>query len=398
MFTSNGKVVWGQYFSSYFVAIVTVWLAVLITFCLGSALKHSLTFFFCAVMISSWYGGLWPGLLSALLSWLALDYYFIPPLYSLGISPDEIPDMLAFSATALFISWLNSDQRKVKSSLRQARDELDAEVRERTADLSRAYLRLQSEIAERRAAQEGLLRSQNELARIARITTMGELAASIAHEVNQPLGSIVVNGDACLRWLEGTPPNIEEARQAVEAIIRDGTRASDVLVRTRKLVGPGEGLRERLDINSVVQEVIAWTNDKVERSGVLLRLKLQQDPPPVTADRVQLQQVMLNLLMNAIEAMLEVSQYSRVLWIRTEKQVLGNLLVQVADSGTGIDPKHSKRIFEPFYTTKTNGIGMGLTISRSIIEAHGGRLWVAKTECGSTFCFTLPVEQERHRG
>ena len=197
---------------------------------------------------------------------------------------------------------------------------------------------------------------------------------------------------------EGTPPNIEEARQAVEAIIRDGTRASDVLVRTRKLVGPGEGLRERLDVNSVVQEVIGWTNDKVERSGVLLRLKLQQDPPPVTADRVQLQQVILNLLMNAIEAMLEVSQYSRVLWIRTEKQVLGNLLVQVADSGAGIDPKHSNRIFEPFYTTKTNGIGMGLTISRSIIEAHGGRLWVAKAERGSTFCFTLPVDRERRRG
>ncbi|MFZ0503794.1 MAG: ATP-binding protein [Chthoniobacterales bacterium] len=398
MFTSSGKVVWGQYFSSYFVAIVTVWLAVLITLCLGSALKHSLTFFFCAVMISSWYGGLWPGLLSALLSWLALDYYFIPPFYSLGISPDEIPDMLAFSATALFISWLNSDQRKVKSSLRQARDELDAKVRERTADLNQAYLRLQSEIAERRAAQEGLLRSQNELARIARITTMGELAASIAHEVNQPLGSIVVNGDACLRWLEGTPPNIEEARQAVEAIIRDGTRASDVLVRTRKLVGPGEGLRERLDINSVVQEVVAWTNDKVERSGVLLRLKLQQEPPLVMADRVQLQQVMLNLLMNAIEAMLEVSQYSRVLRIRTETQVLGNLLVQVADSGAGIDPKHSNRIFEPFFTTKTNGIGMGLTISRSIIEAHGGRLWAAKGERGSTFCFTLPFDRERRGG
>jgi C4-dicarboxylate-specific signal transduction histidine kinase len=398
MFTSSGKVVWGQYFYSYFVAIVTVWLGVLITLSLGSALKHSLTFFFCAVMISSWYGGLWPGLLSALLSWLALDYYFIPPLYSLGISPDEIPDMLAFSATALFISWLNSDQRKVKSSLRQARDELDAEVKKRTADLNRAYLRLQSEIAERRAAQEGLLRSQNELARIARITTMGELAASIAHEVNQPLGSIVVNGDACLRWLEGTPPNIEEARQAVEAIIRDGTRASDVLVRTRKLVRPGEGIRERLDINSVVQEVIAWTNDKVERSGVLLRLRLQQDPPLVMADRVQMQQVILNLLMNAIEAMLEVSQYSRVLWIRTETQVLGNLLVQVADSGAGIDPKHSNRIFEPFFTTKTNGIGMGLTISRSIIEAHGGRLWVAKGERGSTFCFTLPFDRERRRG
>jgi C4-dicarboxylate-specific signal transduction histidine kinase len=395
MFTSSGKMVWGQVFSSYFVAIFTVWLAVLITLCLGEALKDTVTFFFCAVMVSSWYGGLWPGLLTALLSWLALDYYFIPPIYSLGISAGEVPNMLAFSATALFISWLNSDQRKVKTSLRQARDDLDAKVRERTSDLNKANLQLQSEIADRRAAQEGLLQAQNELARIARITTMGELAASIAHELNQPLGSIVVNGDACLRWLEAAPPNLEEARQAVEAIIRDGTRASDVLVRTRKLVRPGDGIREHLDINHVVQEVVTWTNDKLQRSGALCRLKLQPDPPPIVADRVQLQQVILNLIINAIEAMLEVSQYSRVLWIRTERQALGNLLVQVADSGVGIDPKHSQRIFEPFYTTKTNGIGMGLTISRSIIEAHGGRLWVAKTECGSTFCFTLPIDREK---
>ena len=257
MFTSRGKVVWGQPFSRYFVAVLAVWLGVLMTLCLGPALKDKVTFFFCAVMVSSWYGGLWPGLLTAFLSWLAVDYYFIPPLYSLGINTQELPDMLAFSATALFISWLNSGQRKVKNALQQSRDLLDARVRERTADLNRANLQLQSEIAERRAAEEGLLQAQNELARISRITTMGELTASIAHELNQPLGSIVVNGGVCLRWLEGVSPNLEEARQAVEAIIRDGTRASDVLVRTRKLVRPGDGIRERLDINSVVQEVVA---------------------------------------------------------------------------------------------------------------------------------------------
>jgi C4-dicarboxylate-specific signal transduction histidine kinase len=398
MSTSSGKAFPGQFFSSYFVAVIVVWLAVLITLSLGPALKHSLTFFFCAVMVSSWYGGLWPGLLTALLSWLALDYYFIPPLYSLGIGVADVPDMLAFIATALFISWLNSGQRKVRSSLRQARDELDAKVRERTADLNRANLQLQSEIAERRAAEEGLLQAQNELARIARITTIGEFAASIAHELNQPLGSIVVNGDACLRWLEATPPNLEEARQAVEAIIQDGTRASDVLVRTRKLVRRGEGTRESLNINSVIQEVVVWTNDKLKRAGILLRLKLQEDLPLVIADRVQLQQVILNLAMNAIEAMLEVNQDLRVLSIRTERQVFGDLLVQVADSGSGIDPKHAREIFEPFYTTKTNGIGMGLTISRSIIEAHGGRLWIGHATGGSTLCFTLPINGERPPG
>ena len=398
MFTSSGKGTWGQSFCSYFVGVLVVWIAVLITLCLGPALKHTVTFFFCAVMVSSWYGGLWPGLLTAFLSWLALDYYFIPPLYSLGMSPAELPDMLAFNATALFISWLNSDQRTAKRLLQQTRDELDAKVRERTADLNQTNLQLQSEIADRRAAEEGLLQAQNELARIGRITTMGELAASIAHELNQPLGSIVVNGGACLRWLEGSSPDLEEARQAVEAIIRDGTRASDVLVRTRKLVGASEGTRERLDINGVVQEVIGWSTDKLTRSSVALRLSLQEDLPAVVVDRVQLQQVILNLVMNAIESMLEVGQSSRVLWIRTEKRVLGDLLIQVADSGVGIGPKLSDRIFEPFYTTKANGIGMGLSISRSIIEAHGGRLWLSKAECGSTFCFTLPTDRETRRG
>jgi C4-dicarboxylate-specific signal transduction histidine kinase len=398
MFTSSGKRAWGQSFSSYFVAVLVVWLAVLITLCLGPALKSTVTFFFCAVMVSSWYGGLLPGLFTALLSWLALDYYFIPPLYSLGITTAELPDMLAFSATALFISWLNSEIRREKRSLQQAHDELDAKVRERTADLHRTNLQLQSEIADRRTAQEGLLQAQNEVARIARITTMGELAASIAHELNQPLGSIVVNGGACLRWLDGVSPNLEEARQAVEAIIRDGTRASDVLVRTRKLVGANGGTRERLDINGVVQEVIGWSDDKLTRSTVSLRLKLQEDLPPVVVDRVQLQQVVLNLVVNAIEAMLEVGQSSRVLSILTEKRSLGDILIQVADSGVGIGPKVSDRIFEPFYTTKANGIGMGLSISRSIIEAHGGRLWLSKAECGSTFCFTLPTEREARRG
>jgi C4-dicarboxylate-specific signal transduction histidine kinase len=398
MFTSSGKVAWGQSLCSHFVAVLVVWVAVLVTLCLGPALKNTVTFFFCAVMVSSWYGGLWPGLLTAFLSWLALDYYFIPPLYSLGISSAELPDMLAFSATALFISWLNSDLRREKRLLQQAHDELDATVRERTADLNRTNMELQSEIADRRTAEEGLLQAQNEVARIARITTMGELAASIAHELNQPLGSIVVNGGACLRWLEGASPNLEEARQAVEAIIRDGTRASDVLVRTRKLVGASQGTRERLDINGVVQEVIGWSNDKLVRSSVSLQLKLQEDLPPVKVDRVQLQQVILNLVMNAIESMLEVGLSSRVLWIQTEKRPLGDLLIQVADSGVGIDPKLSSRIFEPFYTTKANGIGMGLSISRSIIEAHGGRLWLSNADCGSTFCFNLPRDREARRG
>jgi len=166
--------------SSYVVAAISVGIAVVITLKLGSVVKHTATLFFCSVMLSSWYGGLWPGVFAALLSVVALDYFFIPPLYALGISLEETPDMIVFVATALFIGWLSGEQKRAKESLRQARDELDAKVQERTAELKRANEQLQSEIAERETAEEGLIRAQAEIARIARITTMSELAASIA--------------------------------------------------------------------------------------------------------------------------------------------------------------------------------------------------------------------------
>jgi C4-dicarboxylate-specific signal transduction histidine kinase len=253
---------------------------------------------------------------------------------------------------------------------------------------------LQSEIAEREVAEEGLIRAQAEIARIARIMTMGELAASIAHELNQPLGSIVTSGDACLRWLAAKPPNLDEVRQAVEAVIRDGTRASGVIVRIRGLIRRGERLRERLDINDVIREVIAFLDGELRRNGASLRTEMPGNLPPVVVDRVLLQQVILNLMMNAVEAMRAVSDRVRVLRIRTEEQSSGNIVVLIQDSGLGLGPEHSSRMFEAFYTTKVEGIGMGLTISRSIIEAHGGRLWaVANDGPGSTFYFTLPIDE-----
>jgi C4-dicarboxylate-specific signal transduction histidine kinase len=380
--------------SSYVVAAISVGIAVVITLGLGSVIKNTATLFFCSVMLSSWCGGLWPGVFAALLSVVALDYYFLPPLYALGISLEEAPDVIVFVSTALFIGWLSGDQKRAKESLRDARDELDAKVQERTAELKRANEQLQSEIAEREAAEERLMQTRTELARIARITTMGELAASIAHELNQPLGSIVVSGDVCLRWLAAKPPNWDEARQAVEAIIRDGTRASSVLVRIRGLLRRGERLRERSDVNYVIREVIALSDGELRRNGVSLRTEMRGDLPPVVVDRILLQQVILNLVMNAMEAMRAVSDRVRVLRIRAEEQPSGNIVVLVQDSGVGVDPAHLSRIFEAFYTTKAEGIGMGLTISRSIIEAHGGRLWpVGNDGPGSTFCFTLPIDE-----
>src|SRR5215469_16464725 len=261
--------------SSYVVAAVSVGVAAVITLGLGPIIKHTATLFFCSVMLSSWYGGIWPGAFAALLSVAVLDYYFVPPLYALGVSLEEAPDMIAFLSTALFIGWLSGDQKRTQELLRQARDALDAKVQERTAELKRANEQLQLEIAEREAAQEGLIRVQAEIARIARITTMGELAASIAHELNQPLGSIVTSADACLRWLKATPPNIDEAQQAVEAIIRDATRASNVVVRTRKLLRRGDRLRESLEINDVINEVLGLLEVELRRNGISLRIEKQ---------------------------------------------------------------------------------------------------------------------------
>ena len=380
--------------TSYLVAILSVALAVIVTLFIGPAIKHSATLFFCSVMLTSWYGGLWPGVFAGIISVLALDYYFIPPLYALGVSPEDVADLIAFVATALFISWLNGEQKRANEVIRRARDELDERVRERTSDLKRANDQLQSEIAEREAAESRLLAAQTEMARIGRITTMGELAASIAHELNQPLGSIVMSRDACLRWLEPNPPNLDEVHQAVEAIIRDGTRASNVLVRTRKLIGRREQLRERLDVNQVIREVLSLLEDRFRRDGISLHAEISETLPPAMADRVLLQQVILNLLLNALDAMRPINDRPKLLRIRTE-QSSGNIVVQVQDSGPGLDPDHVSRIFEAFYTTKVDGIGMGLTISRSIVEAHGGRLWaVANDGTGSSFYFTLPIEKE----
>lgn len=380
--------------TSYAVAILSVATAVVVTLFIGPVMKHSATFFFCSVMVTSWYGGLWPGVFAAIVSVLALDYFFIPPLYALGIGPEDVVDLIAFVATALFISWLNGAQRRAKESIRRAHDKLDERVRERTSDLKRANDQLQLEIAEREAAESRLLTAQSEMARVSRITTMGELAASIAHELNQPLGSIVMSGDACLRWLEANPPNLDEVNQAVQAIIRDGTRASNVLVRTRKLIRRGERLRESLDVNQVIREVLSLLEDRFRRDGISLHAETPENLPPAMADRVLLQQVILNLLLNAMDAMRPISDQPKTLRIRTE-QSPGNIVVLVQDSGPGLDPDQLSRIFEAFYTTKVDGIGMGLTISRSIVEAHGGRLWaVANDGAGSSFYFTLPIENE----
>jgi C4-dicarboxylate-specific signal transduction histidine kinase len=234
------------------------------------------------------------------------------------------------------------------------------------------------------------------IAHVNRITTMGQLTASIAHEVNQPLAGAVSSAHAALHWLEAQPPNLEETRQSLAAIITDGNRAAEILQRIRNLVKRAPSRNDQLDINEPILEVIALARSEVLRSGVSLQTRLAPDLPLVEGDRVQLQQVMLNLILNALEALSGVSEGSRDLLISSEDGGADGVRVVVQDSGPGLTPESVDRLFDAFYTTKPTGMGMGLAICRSIIEAHGGRLWATANEPqGAVFQFSLPSERDK---
>jgi signal transduction histidine kinase len=242
-------------------------------------------------------------------------------------------------------------------------------------------------------SQEALHKAQSDLAHVSRVMTLGELAASVAHEVSQPLVAIVTNGAASLRWLTHTPPEIDEARSGLQRMIGDAKRASDVIRRIRSLsrnVGPE---RVRLDVNNVIDEAVKLVQPEVASHRLSLRLDLAAGLPAVRGDRVQLQQVIINLVINGIQAMAADDDGARELLVRSDRTADHQALVAVQDAGIGIDLDHSGRLFDAFFTTKPNGMGLGLSICRSIIEAHGGRLWASRNAGpGATFQFTLPPD------
>jgi PAS domain S-box-containing protein len=248
------------------------------------------------------------------------------------------------------------------------------------------------DVSEQRRAEAALRRAQEQVARVTRAMSMGELTASIAHEVNQPLAAIVANGNACLRWLARDPPELEEARGGAERIVRDANRASEVIAGIRAFLMRGEPHRARTDLEELIDEVIALVLGDARAHDVSLQRAVAADLPSVVADRAQLQQVLLNLAKNAIEAMSSLTGRARVLEFGADRHGGASVVVAVRDSGVGLDPQDETRIFDHFYTTKPDGLGMGLAISRSIVEAHGGRLWAAANDGpGETFRFTLPL-------
>ncbi len=551
--------------------------------------------FFLAIILTAWVGGFWPGLVAAVLTTLALVYFFLPPLYSLRFDVHQIPHLIVFFVSAFLVSSWSAARSRAEALLRRTRDELEIKVQERTANLSESNEQLQTQVAERKRAEEalgeithtllktefprsfeeveaklraevywegelihttrdgsrivvasrqvvdrdqhgnpiaileinnditerkraeealrekaGLLdlthdtvfvrdmsdrisywnrgaeelygwtqkeaigqvshqlmqtifpaqlkvineellgrgrwegelvhtrrdgtqvrvasrwflqrdeqgrpaatletnnditerkraeealqKAQAELAHVTRLTTLGELTASIAHEVNQPLAAIVTNSNACLRWLAGEPPNLDKTRQAIGRIIKDGNRASEIISRIRALVKNAPPRKDWVDVNEIIVEVIGLALNEADRNRIFLKSHLSSDLPLVLADRVQLQQVILNLIINGVEAMGRITEGSRELVVSSENNEANDLLVAVRDTGVGLESANLSQLFDAFFTTKPDGMGMGLAISRSIVEAHGGRLWAtANSPQGAIFQFTLPTNDK----
>jgi C4-dicarboxylate-specific signal transduction histidine kinase len=346
--------------------------------------------FLCAVILSAWFGGVGPGLLATTLSALAFYYYFLPPMYSMDAKPGEIPRLVIFMVSALFVGSLTAAQRSAMESLRRARDDLKGTVQE----LQSTNEALQTESFERKRAEEALSQAQADLSRVNRVTTMGELTASLAHEVNQPIAAAVTNANTCLRWLTRDHPDVEEARAAAMRIVKDGTRAAEIIKRTRLLFKKATPQRELVDANEVIREMIVLLRSEAARYNISVRTDLAADLPQVMGDRVQLQQVLMNLMLNGIEAMKDV-EWARELAIKSQREGNEQVLVSVSDTGVGLPQQQADQIFKAFFTTKLQGTGMGLSISRSIVESHGGRLWAAENSPrGASFHFALPTKIE----
>ena len=508
---------------SYGIAVLSVPTVLFISWWPALHLRDApVSLFLCAVILSAWFGGAGPGLLATALSTLAFYYYFLPPTQSLDAKPEEIPRLLIFMVSALFVGLLSVAQRRATESLRHARDDLkvivqelqntnealQAESRERKAaeeslrrsegylaeaqrlshtgswasmpatgeikyfseecyrvlgfdphggqprydtffqrvhpddqaklseavekagrdktefDLDYRFVRPSGEIrdihvvghpvlspssdliefvgtvmdvTERKRAEqerERLRQAQADLAHVNRVTTMGELTASVAHEVNQPIAAAVTNAKTCLRWLTRDHPDVEEARAAAMRIVNDGTRAAEIIKRIRLLFKKGTSERELVDVNEVIQEMVVLLRGEAVKNSTLVRTELEADTPRVMADRVQLQQVLMNLMLNGMDAMKDANG-TRELIIKSRRGENDKVLVSVDDTGVGLPPEQADRIFTAFFTTKPHGTGMGLSISRSIVESHGGRLWVAdNSPRGASFWFSLPAKAE----
>lgn len=308
----------------------------------------------------------------------------ISPLFNDGVAIVTLIVLVAASVTS-------SVDRRAEAQVQRLNQDLERRVAQRTSQLEAVNQSLRNEIVERERTEEALQKAQDDLARVTHVVAMGELATTIAHEINQPLAAIVTNANFGLHELAVEGQKFQKLREAIVEIANEGAWASAVISRIRALLQKGAPQRVELDINHVIEEVTILLRARLTRNRVSLRIDLGADLPRLIGDRVQLQQVLINLVMNGIDAMVTVTDRPRELLIMSARHTHG-VLVQVQDSGAGFDPEQADRIFEPFFTTKREGVGMGLSISRSIVESHGGRLSAESSSEGALFQFTLSAK------
>jgi C4-dicarboxylate-specific signal transduction histidine kinase len=379
---------------AYAISALLVAAALICTILLRSVFAYPFLYlFFVAVMVSAWIGGAGAGFFAVVVSTLVVAYYIVPPFDSFWMSAADTAYFAAFVVCVLVASWVSSAKKKSEEALTEARDQLEYRVAVRTKELRKSNEELRRSIEEHRKAQEALMKTRADLAHLSRLFTMGELTTSIAHEVNQPLTAVVTNGHACVEWLSANPPDLAEARQSAERIIQDGTRAGKVLGHIRSLFRKEAPARDWLDMNDVIQELTVFLRGEALNHRLALRTDLAVDLPRVRGDRVQLQQVVLNLIMNAMDAMQGTSGPAKEIWLRSRGEDSTGIRIVVDDCGVGLSAETAEKIFQPFFTTKEQGIGMGLSISRSIVESHAGRLWASPgASGGAVFQFTIPIE------
>lgn len=487
------------------IAVCFVLVALIWTFPLQQVISYPFVFlFFGAIMGSAWFGGMIAGFVAVVLSSFLIGYFFIPPYFSFDIAKESQSFFAAFILCAIAITVVSSARKRTENAIRQARDELETKVQERTAELVRSnreiqeserQLRLLTEaipqqiwraddegriehcnqhlrdytgrkmndlageaffrilhpedaplylqgwqaalamgnrfeeearvrgadgvyrwflarsipqrsedgriarwygihidIEEQYRAQQNLILAQEDLSRLSRTMSMAEMAASIAHELNQPLTAVVTHAYACREWLRGEPVNMEKAAATAEKIVQESTRASSVVSRVRALFRKDTQVREPADVNRLIQDLVRVLRDEAIRREIAIRLDLARDLPRLKMDQIQIQQVMRNLVMNAMEAMAQAAPPHEIS-IRSAKLDDGRIQVTVEDRGPGVAIDIAPRIFEPFFTTKPEGTGMGLAICRSIVEAHDGRLWTENsTHGGAVFQFTMRAQ------
>ena len=372
---SSGKV-WQSVVQALLATIALVVLT-FVAFELHADLTIALCLYVAFIVIIALVGNVALSIVASIVTVGFMDWFFTPPLFSV-----QIGDPLDAVALALFVL--------ISLSITT----LIARLRLRSKQLETARVHLDEQIAARAQTEEFLQQAQD-VARVNRVMLVGEMTASIAHEINQPLTGIIANAGTSLRYLAAQPPNLDEARTHLEFIVRDGNRAAGIISRIRALVKRAPPARSMLDINETILDVIALAQVQLQKNPIDVRTDLASDLPQVPADRVQLQQVILNLLVNAVEAMRETNGRSRELVVASGTMDQNKAFVEVRDSGPGLDPANADQLFNAFYTTKPEGMGMGLSISRLIVEGHGGRLWgTSNAPHGAVFRFTLPLTVE----